>query len=109
MLYGKDIYKITKVFRKHIDTRSNSRAMVDNAASLCLAVHQWNILHSCIGDFSTKFLILWARHTIFKSRIEYGTKNNYLAVFYFTFFSLLKNVFWEKYVADNDFGYKTCV
>lgn len=25
---------------------------------------------------------------------------------YFTLFSFFKNVFWEKYVTDNDFGYR---
>lgn len=78
--------------------------MVDNAACLCLAVHQWNILHLRIGDFSTKFLIL----SIFKSRIEYGNKNLPNSILFY-FFSLFKNIFWEKYVADNDFGYKTDV
>lgn len=82
--------------------------MVDNAACLCLALHQWIILYLHIGDFSMKFLILGTRHTIFKSRVKYGNKNlsNSILVY---FFSLFKNVFWEKHVADNDFGYKTDV
>lgn len=60
--------------------------MVDNAACLCLALHQWNILYLHIGDFSTKFLILGTRHTIFKSRVKYGNKNlsNSILVYFFS-------------------------